>query len=358
MNYRLSEILADESIATAATKVIDINLADVISRISIEIKSTNVDNTPVGHVAKMLKRVEIVDGSNVIFSLKGPALQGMSFYDTGLVPCNFLNYVAPAQIIGVFHINFGRKLYDPLLALDPKKFSNLQLKIEHDESLGGCSPTASTMRAFADCFDQKAISPRGYLCSKEHFSVADSSSSVDYVDLPTDYLMRKMIIQGLADDKYPYQQCNAVKLSEEHDKRVILEGSCSDMIKLFDYQWPMYEELLVCYAATAEVRPWITPTYVPHFVGIPDDSGAAALCCDHTGGAKQSLTSDGNSIIRALVQGRCPHGCMVYPFGDQDDPEDWYDVSRLGSLRLKMTQGSSVDGSETIYVLTQQLRTY
>lgn len=358
MNYRHSEILADESIATAATKTIDINLSDVISRISIEIKSTCANNTPVGHVAKMIKRVEIVDGSNVVFSLKGGAIQGMSFYDTGLVPANFLNYVAPAQIIGMFHLNFGRHLYDPLLALDPKKFSNLQLKIEHDESLGGCSPTASTMRVFADCFDEKAVSPRGFLCSKEHFSVADANSQVDYVDLPTDYLMRKLIIQGNSDDKYPYQQCNQVKLSEEHDKRVVFEGYCSDFIKLNDFRWPVYGELLVGYNAATDTEYFTTCTHLPHFTLIPDDDTSGYVFSDHDGGQGRGITSNTAMIFRGWVNGWCPHGCMVFPFGNQMDIDDWYDVARLGSLRLKMTQGSSVDSGETIYVLTQQLRTY
>ncbi|GAI72139.1 unnamed protein product, partial [marine sediment metagenome] len=46
------------------------------------------------------------------------------------------------------------------------------------------------------------------------------------------------------------------------------------------------------------------------------------------------------------------------PFGIQDDPEDWFDLSDIGNLRLTIKAGSSPGANSTCEVVTQQLRTY
>ena len=358
MNYRSSEILASESIATAGTKTIDINLKDVISRISLQVKLTGTGTDPTAHPAKAVSKIEIVDGSNVVFSMKGVAAQALDFYDTSREPGNALAYANDVQAIAVFNLNFGRRLYDDKLALDPAKFNNLQLKISHNLALGGQAPDAATLSVRADVFDEKAPSLLGYLCSKEHYSVPDLSSDVNYIDLPTDFILRKMLIQGNADDKMPFEQFNQVRLSEEHDKKVVLEGYTSDFIKLFAMQWPVYHELLMGYALTTTNNFFVTPTYWPYYAVMSDDALGYTMTANFAGGQAQDIRGSTAGVFRGVLRGYCPHGAVPFPFGLQDDLSDWYDVTRLGSLRLKLTQGSSVSGSESIDIITQQLRTY
>ncbi len=358
MNYRHTELLAAESIATAGTKTIDINLADVISRISLQVRLTGNGSTPTAHPAKAISKIEVVDGSNVIFSGKGIMAQALDFYDMSVEPHNALAYANDVQSIAVFNINFGRMLYDELLALDPGKFNNLQLKVTHNLALGGCAPDAATLQVVADVFDEKVISPRGFLMSKEHYSFADTSSAVEYVDLPTDFPIRKLIVQANADDKYPYEQANKIKLSEDSDKRVVIEENFSDIIKFFGQFWPLYKELLFGVTSGTAVNFYLTPTLWNYYALLSDDATAAYLEPDYTAGQRQSIKASAACNFRGVVQGFCPHGAMVIPFGKQFDPEDWYDVTRLKSLKAKITQGSSVSGSETIEIITQQLRSY
>ncbi len=358
MNYRSSEILASESIATAGTKTIDVNLIDPISRIMIQVKLTGNGSTPTAHPAKAISKIEIIDGSNVIYSLSGVEAQAMDYYDTRVEPYNNLTYLNDVMTISVFNLNFGRELWDEELALDPRKFANLQLKITHNLASGGCAPDAATMRIRADVFDEKVPSLKGYLASREHWSVADTSSQVDYCDLPTDHVLRKLIIQGNADDKYPYEQANQVKLSEEHDKRVVFEGYVSDFIKYICASYPPYQEFLRGATSAAAVSFYVTPTYETMLAAIADDNGAAYINVDQTAGQLQSVAASAAVNFTGVVRGWCPHGAVVFPFGKQGVINDWYDVARLSSLQLKLTQGSSVSGSESIYVLTQQLRSY
>ena len=232
MNYRRSEILAAESIATAGTKTIDINLADPISRLSLIVRLTGSGDVPTAHPAKSITKIEVIDGSKVVFSMKGIAAIALDWFDTFVEPLNSLTYLTGIQAWAVFNLNFGRWLFDPDLALDPKRFNNLQLKVTHNYAAGGCNPSAGTLRVMADVFDEKVPSLRGYLCSKEHYSVPDSNSDINYVDLPTDQILRKLMIQAYANDKYPYNQVSSIKLSEDHDKRVVLDESVSDFLKL------------------------------------------------------------------------------------------------------------------------------
>ncbi|MDP2973475.1 MAG: hypothetical protein Q8N60_00345, partial [Candidatus Diapherotrites archaeon] len=60
----LSEALIDaESTTTAATKTIDVDLAQPVSKIIVQFKGTNNGNTPTAHGAKMVSKIELVDGS-------------------------------------------------------------------------------------------------------------------------------------------------------------------------------------------------------------------------------------------------------------------------------------------------------
>jgi len=140
MNYRTASILAPEAASTAATKTLDINLADPVSRLVIQMKGLNNGTTLTAHPAKMISKIELVDGSDVLFSLSGVECQALNYFDKGRMPFNVVNYCNDVYAIATYELNFGRYLYDPVFALDPTKFTNPQLKITHDGSQGGFAP--------------------------------------------------------------------------------------------------------------------------------------------------------------------------------------------------------------------------
>jgi hypothetical protein len=290
--------------------------------------------------------------------MSGRAAHALDYYDTGVEPFANLNYVDNAMAMAVFNLNFGRYLYDEEYALDPKKFSNLQLKITHNKASGGSAPDAGDLRVRADVFDELVPSLRGFLMSKEHYSYALVSSAIEYVDLPTDHPIRKLLLLTYADDKAPYEQINQVKLSEEHDKRVILEGYQSDFIKYFSCRFGPYKEFIQFMGSASAVDVHITPTYERFFALMGETAGYSFNNVPWQGGGEQTIDSSAAETMTGLVQGFCPHGATLYPFGKQDIPGDWWDVTRLGSVRLKLTAGSSVESSSTAQVIVQQMRGY
>lgn len=356
MNYRLASILPAEAANSAGTKTIDINVADPISRFTVQMKGLNSSDTPVAHPAKMISKIELVDGSDVLFSLSGVEAQALNFFDEGRMPHTVLNYLNDVYAIATFNINFGRFLYDPVLALDPKKFTNPQLKITHDLAEGGSTPDAAQLSVYAHIFDEKEISPAGFLMSKEQYSYTLVSSAKEHIDLATDFPYRKLILQSMSTTKQPWEQYNQVKLSQDNDSKVVInDEKTSDLLKLLRL-WPQFTETI--YAKTAAAANQVihcTPSYerIATLVGVAADSDAYII--DTYGGAI-TVYDDAAASIMMVLSGLSPHGTLCIPFGDQTEIEDWYKVSEIGSLRLTLKAGSGASG--TCEVITQQIRNY
>ena len=137
MRYRQATILAQESATTAATKTIDITLKDVISRLQIKFNATNNGHVATDHPAKQISKIELVDGSDVLLSLSAQQIEALMFYEYIKGRNYEMEYRNGCENRMVLDILFGRYLWDPVLGLDPTKFSNPQLKITHDLALGG-----------------------------------------------------------------------------------------------------------------------------------------------------------------------------------------------------------------------------
>jgi len=356
MNYRLASILPSEAANTAGTKTIDINVADPISRFVIQMKGLNSSDAPVAHPAKMISKIELVDGSDVLFSLAGWQAQALNFYDEGKLPHTVLNYLNDVYAIATFNIDFGRFLYDPVLAFDPSKFTNPQLKITHNLAAGGSTPDEALLSVYAHLFDEKAASPTGFLMNKEQYGYTLVASAKEHIDLATDYPYRKLILQSMSATLQPWQQFNQIKLSQDNDKKVVInDEKTSDLLKLFRL-WPRFTETIYAKTKAGTQVIHCTPSYerMQSVIGV----GAALDGCyiaDTYGGAI-SVTDGAAASIMMVVNGLVPHSAFCVPFGSQADIEDWFDVSKIGSLKLTLKAGGSADG--TCEVISQQIRSY
>jgi hypothetical protein len=361
MNYRLATILAQEDVSTAATKTIDIGLINPISRINIVYKPTNSNATIIGHPSLCLKKVEIVDGSEVLFSTDGMALRAAAFYGTGKEPVDVPSYNTGDECMFEASMYFGRKLYDPGLALDPTKFKNLQLKITHDKSLGGATPNAATLAVFADLFDEKTISPQGFLMTKEIYSYLPTASAHEYVDLPTDFPYRMILIVGPSHGIMPMWRIDKVKLSEDFDRKLPLPQT--DMLQLLQgivAMYPRIMEHIIAVVPSTETNIPMVAGYEGFGVGGGYGNNMTGISMGNGAGgnihAYASTTATGAFWLH--VGGWCPHNYVLLPTGDIHDIEDFYDVSGLKNLRLDLLAGSTPGTSDNVKVIGQQLRKY
>ncbi len=358
MNYRLATLLAHESIATAGTKTLDLTLKDLVSRINIQVKATNNGGAPTAHPAAIVTKIEVVDGSDVLFGLSGKELLALQFYSQRKTPFVVNNYLDDTMNIVSYEINFGRFLYDPVLALDPTKFQNPQIKVTHNLVNGGCSPDAATLEITADIFDGKTVTPVGFLMAKENVSYTLVASGNEYIDLPTDYDMRKLIILSHADGKQPWEQYNEVKLSEDNDKKIPFDDKTSDLLKYMAATFPPLSEYIEGAALTTTEEWYVMSTYEMQFSALPMGFAAGYMTSDYAYGGNIDIRGEVACNFKALVTGFAPFGALALPFGDQQNIEDWYKLTDIGNLRLTLKAGSSIGSNSTCEVITEQRRTY
>lgn len=360
MNYRQATLLATLQITTAKTEPLTLAGLDSISRLMVVLELVNNGNNPTNHPLAALKKIEIVDGSDVIASMTGYEAQAVAFYDTGKMPHNELNYEDNGYARVFVPINFGRYLYDTELALDPNRFKNLQLRISHDYSLGGCSPDDAYLRVFADLFDEKVPSPIGYLQSKEVFSYTPATGAGEYVHLPIDNDIRKIIIMNVNDNEEPDVQFESVLIDEDKGKHVLVDSLTLDIIRTSSLVYDRFNEYLSGHlAATTDDEFWLSACKDIQVGGLCDLNDAV-LTFTWTGGRARTFYGSSATYFGAIVSGRCPHGAVPILFGDQKDPADWWDIGKVGEARMRLTPRATVaiDTEKTTDVIVQSLQRY
>jgi len=359
MNYRKYELLAAEDISTATTKTIDLRGLDPISRINIQTKQTHSNSILMnGHVAEIIQKVQIIDGSTVLFDATGQVLQAQDFYQGRETQMNLFHDDLEKWARCNFTINFGRKLFDPELGFDPSKFNNPQLKITHDYTQSGDgAPTAQTLRVEVDIWDQKVPSLIGFLQFQEIFSKALVASGTEYIDLPLDYPIRSFMFQSLFASRRPPFQLDNLKLTENNGKRVVMEDSLAELLPNLP-TFKLYTENIQHLTALGLYNIFCTPAFHATLRGHcknldddiyfqPNDGGRIQLGC---GAATQEAIF--------TVSGYCPHGAVSFPFGDQMNMDDWYDVTALEKLQLKLVASQYATNGNEQRIMVEQLRKY
>ena len=362
MNYRLSTLFARKNYAADATEVIDLNVSDPISQLIIELAVTNVGSiAPTAHAIACLTKIELVDGSDVLFSLSGYEAEAVDIYHNKQMRSNWNPYLDGMDVQRFIAINFGRWLWDEVLAFDRKKFRNPQLKLTLDINAGGNAPVQNRLQVWANMFDEKAVTPMGFLMHKEIKSYVAGASAHEYTDLPTDYPYRKLFIRCQKHGTEPGQVLDTVKISEDQDKRIIVNHGMEDVFRNIAQENPMLTEIINGYVGTASTYGYCTPT--TRTIGSCQQWAAAVAAgaiafYDGDGGRFKVITETAGKNMQAIVHGWLPHGTYEIPFGNQRDIDDWYFAPAVGSLRADILALAGIAGTETVQLFLQQLRMY
>lgn len=361
MNYRLATIHARKAYTSDTTEVIDIDVQDPISQLIIELSANISNDTAItAHAIACLTKIELVDGSDVLYSLSGYQAEAADWYTNHVFRSPWNIYMGWGETQRFVGINFGRKLWDPMLAFDPKKFRNPQLKLTLDINAGGAVPTQDRLGVWAAMFDEKTISPVGFLMQKEIKSYTMGSASHEYTDMPTDHPYRKLFIRAQSVGTEPGALIDKIKLYEDEGKRVIFEHIPEEVLRSIAFLSPQIEEYIHARVATSATQIYCTPTTRVYPVATELEttsaSGGVAIQMGD-GGRFAAITATLQKYFAFHVKGYLPHAVYEIPFGDQEDMNDWYDVTKVGSLKLdvlSLAAGSGVANS----IFLQQLRKY
>jgi len=358
MRYRVNTFFERKSYSSDATEIIDLKMSDLISAIVLRVDQTAASATMTAHPMAGVKKIELVDGSDVLFSLDGYEAEALDWYhNKGNFRANWnmwLNGSTHSRYIG---LHFGRWLCDPEYALDPRRFGNLQLKVSMDIDAGGLASSAVYLTGYAYLFDEASASPKGFLMAKELKSYTMASATHDYTDMPLDYPYRALYFRPFLLGTEPNQCVSNIKLSEDQDKRRPFDLSIDELMRIIMAKYP--EVVEPCYFVIGTSNKYIYCTPSSRVVATGAYWGATGVTNEITfydgdGGRLKTIGASTGGNANIVIRGVYPHCVFEIPFGNIDNPADFYDVRKINSLKLDITGGAASTG----YVFLEQVRGY
>lgn len=370
MKYRDSYVEDEKTLGDSGSITIPLTFKDVCTQLILSFKATNgATSNKKDPIIGCISKIEIVDGSDVLFSLSGKEAQALNYVNHGKVPYRGVTEAGGDSQRDIVHIDFGRYVGDPLWAFDPTKFKNPQLKITWDlatiQTVGGTGFLSTYLRltVIARLFDDP-VSPVGFFMSKEHNTFTSAASGVEPVDMPRDHPYRTLLVRAYLADTHPASIITKYKLSEDLDKRIPFDMHVRDLQQqMYESHEPAsYEiEFLI---KTLDVM--YHDVYAPLAVKLTASVGAGKYRTVNQGlgwggqtdfhcgrAGEDDIPTDERWI--GEITGWYFHACAFKLFGDPQNPETWYDATKPGDIKLKLTQGTI---SGAVAVCIQQARKY
>jgi len=364
MRYRTTTLLARQNLGVAGTHIIDIPITDVISALRFHLEIQDGAGKHLAHGFDAVSKVEIVDGSDVLMELSMAQMDALHFFERrilGNITCEEIATAALTPDEFYTAVYFGRFPNDPELAFNPKKFVNPQLRITFNAATYNANSTALFMSIFADVFDEYVPSPIGFLQHREFYRYTPVSGAFQYINLPTDLVLRKLIVQPKRYTSPPQSGLAAVRLDEDNMKRIPFDMLYEDWRAMNRQEYGPAEQGIAFWRESGAFPLYHALTDLPialweQMVALPTLSLIGVNGC-------QLTTTDGaaeNTAAIGRISGLMPYFCLCYPFGDQKNLEDWYETEDIGTLRLRLLAAEPpwfAAGFSTRVIL-QQLRRY
>jgi hypothetical protein len=349
-------ILAAEDLGPSGTKVINLDIPKKISRLTIRFNATKTLTSDSAGPPGNIPRIEIVDGSTVLHSLTGYESQALGYYnrppgtvfDIGL-------HINTLPTVDFFPIDFGRYLWDEQLAFDPTRFQNPQIKITWDENIGDTGTSVNACEVWADIFDEKEISPLGFLMAIEHYAYTQGADdSYEQFSLPEDRPIRQILLRAFLDAHEPYYNAHEVRFDEGTlDKIVFEETSLEYYFYRMMGTWPRIITDLQCDVAAAD-RTFYLPqsNYGATAYGTFHDITSAIFRDDGVwpmpGGKFVVIATAGSQFI-GQASGYLPWSTFQFPMGKQDVIDDWYDpANKKPRMRIRAGTGGATVTSQIV----------
>lgn len=317
-----------------------------------------------------IDKVEVIAGSEVIFSLSGKQAIAAAFYRTGIVPTyQWRNYssVPHRQNIPIL---FGRGYNDFAHGLDLSRFKNVKLKVKN-------SATSTQFTTDIDLtimlnYIEDASVVGGYYRQEEIEAWSPSNAGTTrYIKLPTDLPVERILLElrpgKSASDFSNYSSMsrlgNPVKLTRQDGRLTMWEGNIDYIAR------QIHDELGVRLRVQMEnyhsaAKFFETGVgYITGLIGAPGTYGAVSayvdtyLRDDQNDSAIQCLDRAADAPINVVAEGLS--FCHVTPLFVSRDPSDadLLTFSRDGQIKLDVTiqSGTTVTVVPNCAVVTSRL---
>jgi hypothetical protein len=368
MPPRITYIEKSRVLDDSGTLTIPLNINEPISQIELHWAADNgATNNQANYLHDLVSSCELVDGSEVLWSLPMVKGQALNFFEMGKLPLMNMTEWADDGNREAVWMNFGRHRMDRELALIPSRFKNPQLKVAWDLTkvracgADGYDTGSGRLTVLAHVLPE-AAGARGWLMPKEVYSFTSASSGDEPVDLPLDYPYRLLTVRSIESAKDFRENISNLKLSIDQDKLIPFDLETFRLQELNRDWFGLAMEGIKFDRAHGDV-PVIHINELDTIQLMSDEAAAVPYVgyawssmfglnlLDIAGGGAHS----GDSEIRYFGWGYTPHNTVAWPFGDMDDIASWFDPTPYRSVRLKLTQ---IESGAAVSVCLQQYRRY
>jgi len=357
----------EASVSDSDTVIIDINIKDPISYISVEYEATNGSTSCTDHeIHDDVSKIELVDGSDVIWSLSMIEAIALNFIELGVMPHAVLSEAASAKQEETCYIHFGRFQDDLEYYLDPTKFKNLQLRLTHAltiDASSGFTTNTGKVTVMARIIEEGAAPYRGFMMAKEKYNWTSAASGDEEIDMPRDYPYRILAIKALLSTYRPDEIISKVKLSCDADKYIPFDNYMEDLMDINQKKLGLAQQVKTL--LTADDGSALLDIYdirKAHIDARVDDHIATIETVDAEKITNQliNMTTPGTPAFQTIaqncdifVEGVAPHATVGIWFGDPRDPNSWLKAPDFGDIKLKCTQAAA---NGACAIILQQLR--
>lgn len=356
--FRIEEIESASDWGPSGTKIIDLDYAKPITQIQIMGTFKAATTTWADSPAANFEKIEIKDGSKVLWSATGKACQGHNMQSSEKSPHGY-QHLRNAKSVGVaIDLNFGRFIGDRKYAFDPTKFKNPQLHVTYNEDVHNTSCIVNSIYVQALLFDEDAPKPIGFLALKEVEAYNPTASAEKKVDLPTDEKVRMLYVNALKSQTALATTLDTIKLVEDGGEKVPYDDKAYKLIRQINKLSPVFHEDFRIHVATSG------DTYfscIGQIIGGTTgsyDAAKASGFASHMGGSFKMRVETGSQYYTAHISGYNPQGMFMLPLCDLQDDAGWFDATKLGKWELKLTAGTAAASTDTFRVYVEQLILY
>lgn len=368
MRNRKVCLVHDQVLDASGTEIYNLDFSHPILAIILGLKGRRYDrsNTNNPRIERYVSKVEVVDGSDVLFSMTMEQLCALQFYALNGLPYHSITchtYVDGNRIWA--RIQFGRDNSDNEFMLDPKRFVNPQLKVTYAFTESAAHWTADAQKLTVDALlcENPTREAAGFFMAKNIYEWLSAASGDHTIDMPRDYPWRLLLMQSRDATTPFYGQISKIKISCDIDRFVpfneyardnhyenfakygmqvlhtesIGDGS-TDPLKLYHPFAHTYGGVTSSWAGVGDVA---TENVYSGYDGAHDTGGG------YVGDAER---------IDHICHGLDYQFCDVVRFGNLLDTEEFLDPTGFKSVRLILTEAGAA--SLHNHVVLQQVRPY
>lgn len=335
------------------SKTLDLDITEPISAIELEFQCTNgATSNKDNFLSDIVTKIEVVDGSEVLFNLNLSQLEAMHFYKIGKMPAIFPSAWAAGQQRHNVSLFFGRYLWDRDYAFNCKSFKNPQLKVTFNKAaIRAASATGFAtgdnikLTAVAKCFADLPA-PKEFLMQKQIENFTSSSSGEKRISFPIDYPYRMILARFWKQQKDIDEIMTDMKLTCDTDKFIPFNRKTQQL----DAQaFAMFGAGRIKHDVfTAnEIAFRLIFNKEPSIMGLVAETALADILNEtyawSSEGKYELYTHAGvadstDRKISIVEEGHAPHATLPIPFGRLMNPEDWFNPKEFEKVELVLTQ--------------------